>query len=376
MLETGDDLGARLSKLRLCVVSGEALPPSLAQRFCEQLPHSKLLNLYGSSEVSADVTCCEVSAQLQTTNSIGRPIDNTQIYLLDKHLQPVPRVAWGELYAGGANLARGYCNRPDLTAEKFVPNPFSSVPGERLYRTGDLARYLRDGQIEFRGRVDQQFKLRGFRIEPAEIEAAFVSHPQISKALVVLRGDTSSEKRLLAYLVVSDLESPPGVEQLRSHLRGRVPEYMVPSEFLFLDSMPLTPTGKVDRLALSTAKGRRARFEAHYVPPQTEVERTIVTIFQEVIGVDRVGLNDNFFELGGHSLLLVKLQNRLQTTFKRDVSLVELIEYPTAGSLTKYFSNGKDDGFSVDEVQSRLNKQWAALSRRKQLIKERSGVLS
>jgi amino acid adenylation domain-containing protein len=372
VLESRDDLGTRLSKLKLCVVSGEALPPSLAERFSKQLPHTRLLNLYGSSEVSADVTCCEVTGpQSPAANSIGRPIANTQIYLLDKHLQPVPRVGWGELYVAGANLARGYCGQPDLTADKFIPNPFSDVAGGRMYRTGDLARYLPDGQIEFRGRVDQQFKLRGFRIEPAEIEAGLRSHPQITEALVVVRGQTPSEKRLVAYLVPSGPEPQPTVEELRSHLRGRLPEYMVPAEFVVLDALPLTPTGKVDRRALASITGTRARFETAYATPQTEVERAIVSIFQEVLGVDHVGLNNNFFDLGGHSLLLVKLQNRLQQTFKRDVSLVELIQYPSAGSLVKFFSNGRHEEFSVREVQDRLNKQWAALSRRKQLIEER-----
>ncbi|HEX2269982.1 MAG TPA: amino acid adenylation domain-containing protein, partial [Pyrinomonadaceae bacterium] len=372
MLEAHDDLGARLSKLKLCVVSGEALPSLLAQRFSKQLPHSRLLNLYGSSEVSADVTCCEVSGQpTPAPNSIGRPIANTQIYLLDRHLQPIPRASWGELYAGGANLARGYCDRPDLTAEKFIPNPFSDVPGARMYRTGDLTRYLPDGQIEFRGRVDQQFKLRGFRIEPAEIEAALELHPQINEALVVLREEPPNEKRLAAYLVPSADSPPATVEQLRSHLRGHLPDYMVPSNFLWLEALPQTPTGKVDRQALLSAKGVRARFESTYVPPQTEVERAIVSIFQQILGVDRVGLNDNFFDLGGHSLLLVKLQNRLQQTFKRDVSLVQLIEHPTVGSLTRYFSNRTGEEFSVRDVQERLNKQWAALSRRKQLVQER-----
>ena len=240
-----------------------------------------------------------------------------------------------------------------------------------MYRTGDVARYLPDGQIEFRGRVDQQLKLRGFRIEPAEIEAALRSHPQINEALVVLRGETPSEKRLLAYLVPFGSDSQPTVEALRSYLRDRLPEYMVPSEFLMLEALPLTPTGKVDRQAIATAKSTRARFESTYVAPQTGVERAIVSIFQEILGVDRVGLNHNFFDLGGHSLLLVKLQNRLQNTFKRDVSLIELIQYPTAGSLTRYFSNGEHEEFSVREVQDRLNKQWAALSRRKQWIQER-----
>jgi amino acid adenylation domain-containing protein len=375
MLEAGDDLGTRLPKLKLWVVSGEALPSRLPQRFQQEVPNSTLLNLYGSSEVSADVTCCEVNTQPSLiANSIGRPIANTQVHLLDAHLQLVPRIAWGELHVGGANLARGYSGRPDLTAEKFIPNPFSGEPGARMYRTGDRARHLPDGQIEFRGRVDQQVNLRGFRIEPGEVEAVLVGHPNVHNALVMIREEKASEQQLVAYLVAREPESPPTVDQLRSHLRMSLPEYMIPSEFLLLDAFPLTSSGKVDRQAIHAHKGTRIRNESVYVAPQTEVERTIVSVLQEILRIDRIGINDNFFELGGHSLLLVKLQSRLQIAFKRNISLVELFEYPTAGSLTRYFSDSKNERFSVREVQNRIDKQAEVLSRRRQSIQERKQV--
>jgi amino acid adenylation domain-containing protein len=372
MLEAWGDLESRLPRLKLWVVSGEVLPPTLAQRFRREMPDRTLLNLYGSSEVSADVTCCDVNMQTAiAANSIGRPIDNTQVYVLDSHLQSVPRVVRGELYAGGAGLARGYCNRPDLTAEKFIPDPFSDEPGARMYRTGDLARHLPDGQLEFLGRADRQVKVRGFRVEPGEVEAALVEHANVRQALVTLREETPGEEFLVAYLVEREPESPTTVEELRRHLRARLSEYMIPADFFVLDAFPLTPSGKVDRQALSTAKAERPATESAYAAPQTEVERSIVAILQEILGVERVGINDNFFDLGGHSLLLVKLQSRLQKMFKREVSLVELFENPTAGSLTRYFCDARDERSSVREIQERLHKQREALNRKKQSIKKR-----
>ena len=266
------------------------------------------------------------------TVPIGRPIANTQIYILDPYLNPVPIGVPGELYVGGVSLGRGYLNRPELTQAKFIPNPFSSNLSDRLYKTGDLARYLSDGNIEFLGRIDHQVKVRGFRIELGEIEAVLNTHPQIQQAVVIAREELPGNKRLVAY-VVSEDESLT-TNQLREFLKQKLPEYMVPSAFVTLDSLPLTPNGKVDRKALPAPDGDFAR-EQEYVAPRTPSEQIIANIFANVLGVPNVGVHDNFFDLGGHSLLATQLISRTQQAFEQKLTLQRLFKSPTIAGIAQ-----------------------------------------
>jgi len=301
-------------------------------RLFAELKNCTLHNHYGPAE-SHVVTAFTLDDDLDswlTYPPIGTPIANTQIYLLDRHRQPVPVNALGELYIGGICLARGYWNRPDLTAEKFIPNPFSDEPGARLYRTGDLARYLPGGEIEFLGRIDHQVKIRGFRVELGEVETLLGQHPRVREAVVIAREDVLGDKRLVAYVAAE--QSPqhgPSVSELRSHLREKLPDYMVPSAFVMLDELPLTPNGKVDRRALPAPTGARPDMEADYVAPRTPVERVVAGIWCELLGLQRVGLHDNFFTLGGHSMLATKVVFRLSQALLVDLSLHSLFETPT-----------------------------------------------
>jgi acyl carrier protein len=263
---------------------------------------------------------------------IGRPIANAQVYLLDRHQKPVPVGVPGELYIGGAGLSRGYFNRPDLTAEKFLPNPFSEEASARLYKTGDLAHYLADGNIECLGRIDHQVKIRGFRIELGEIETVLGQHSAVRQAIVLAREDTPGDKRLVAY-VVPDVEQVPTVSKLRNILNEKLPEYMVPSVFVFLDALPLTPNGKVDRRALPAPDQSRPEQVNSFVPPSTPVEKTIADIWTQVLKVDKVGNHDNFFDLGGHSLLATQVISRMRHALQIELPLRAIFEAPTVAGL-------------------------------------------
>jgi amino acid adenylation domain-containing protein/non-ribosomal peptide synthase protein (TIGR01720 family) len=306
--------------LRHVFCGGEALPGSLHTRFHSRLS-CELHNLYGPTEYSIDAACWPSRPEtFERTVPIGRALSNTQLYVLNKDHEPVPVGATGELFIGGSGLARAYLNRPDLTAERFVPNRFASDPGARLYRTGDLVRYMPDGNLEFVGRVDHQVKVRGFRIELGEIESALCRHPQVREAIVVAREDgPSGEKRLVAY-VVGELEA--ATSELRNHLRQHLPEYMIPAAFVVLDKLPLLSNGKVDRKRLPEPQTSRPSLADNYAPPTTEAERVLARIWSEVLRVEQVGIHDNFFELGGDSILSVQIITRarqagLQVTAKQ-----------------------------------------------------------
>jgi acyl carrier protein len=296
--------------------------------------------------------------------TIGRPIANTQIYLLDEHLQPVPVGVPGELYIGGAGLARGYLNRPELTAQKFIANPFSHEPNARLYKTGDLARYLRDGNIEYLGRIDHQVKVRGFRIELGEIEAVLSQHPAVQQNVVVVREDISGNQQLVAYLVPHP-EQAPTASELRHFLKQQLPEYMVPSVFVTLDTLPLTPNGKVDRRALPSPEGLRIELAATYVAPRTELEQMITTVWQEVLRVEKVGMHDNFFDLGGHSLLVVQVHRKLQEVLKRNFLITEMFKYPTISSLIEYLTAKQAEQTPLQPSQRRLEMRRKSIEKRK-----------
>jgi amino acid adenylation domain-containing protein len=298
-----------LPYLKYWTVSGEPLPASLAAAFREAMPKAALLNLYGSSEVAADATWAEISSKENVERvPIGRPMGNTEAYILDRAMMPVPVGVGGELYVGGDGLARGYMNRPELTTERFMPHPFSAVPGARLYRTGDLARYRAEGELEYLGRYDQQVKIRGYRIELGEIEETLMRHEGVKEAVVVAREDTPGEKRLVCYLVAKTTVELK-MNELRDRLREWLPEYMVPGAFVKLDHLPLTPNGKLDRRALP-APDTEAYVRRDYEPPDGETETRLARIWADVLKVERIGRHDNFFELGGDSILSIQITIR------------------------------------------------------------------
>ncbi|MEH2000618.1 MAG: amino acid adenylation domain-containing protein [Nostoc sp.] len=331
------------------ILGGEAASWQLIEQIQQQAPSSLIFNHYGPTEATVGVTTFAVENQQIITQTVplGRPLANTQIYLLDEQLQPVPIGVTGELYIGGAGLARGYLNRSDLTAEKFIPNPFAM--GLRLYKTGDMARYLPDGNIEFIGRVDHQVKIRGFRIELGEIESVLCQHLQVQQAVVSVREDNDN-KSLIAYIVPKQTLS---VSELQKFLREQLPEYMMPSTFIMLKALPLTPNGKVNRSALPESNGDRPELAATYEPPQTEVERAIANIWQQMLHVEKVGIHDNFFDIGGHSLLLVQVHAKLREIFLTNISVINLFEYPTINSLAKYLTRKQTEISSFEESTQR-----------------------
>lgn len=330
--------------LRQVFCSGEALPFELQERFFAR-HGAELHNLYGPTEAAVDVTFwrCERGGGRRLV-PIGRPIARTQLYVLDRRFQPVPVGVAGELHIGGIGLARGYHGRPELTAEKFVPDPFGP-PGARLYRTGDLGRWLPDGVIEYLGRLDHQVKLRGFRIELGEIESALSRQPGVREAVVVVREDRPGDKVLAAYLVAAGEGVPPTVAGLRTALRECLPDYMVPADFVVLAALPLSPNGKVDRRALPIPRREAPEPGAGFLAPETATEQTVAAVWREVLGREQVGAEDNFFDLGGHSLRLGQVHARLQTLFPTALALVELLQYPTIRALA-----GRIDGAPADAV--------------------------
>jgi acyl carrier protein len=297
---------------------------------------------------------------------IGRPIANTQLYILDRTMQPVPIGVAGELHIGGVQVAAGYLNRPELTAEKFIPDPFSTSPAARLYKTGDLCRYRTDGSIEFLGRLDLQVKLRGFRIELGEIEAVLGHHPAVRQGVVVAREDVPGDKRLVAYVVPVDSSAlDPG--ELRGFLQKQLPDYMVPAALIPLESLPLLPNGKVDRRGLPAPEWERQSAET-YVPPQNELEKTIAAIWQELLQVDKVGVDDTFFELGGHSLLIVQSHRLLSKVTDKKLTVTDMFRFPTIRALAQYLGQEPDGGdqVSVQEMQNRAQARRRAMMRRQQ----------
>lgn len=315
------------------ISTGEALPRDLANQL---LPKGACLwNLYGPTETTIWSTGYKVTTGNKAIG-IGCPLANTQIYILDSHLQPVPIGISGELYIGGEGLARGYLNRPDLTAERFISNPFSPNPKSRLYKTGDLARYLPDGHIEYLGRIDYQVKLRGFRIELGEIETALLQHPVVKEAVVIIREDTPNENSLVGYIVAETGEdSLQVILQLRRFLKQQLPDFMVPTIFMALEAMPLTPNGKVDRKALPEPDASRPELEANYVAPRTPIEQEIADIWTQVLNLKRVGIYDNFFELGGYSLLAIQVVYRVRQALQVEILMSNLFELPTVADLAE-----------------------------------------
>jgi amino acid adenylation domain-containing protein len=320
--------------LRLMICGGEAFAPDLASASMEWgVP---VWNFYGPTEATVWAAITPITATESSGESIpiGRPIAGKQIYLLDENLQPVPVGIPGELHIGGGGLARGYFKRPELTAERFIPDPFSNDPGARLYRTGDRARYLPNGAIEFLGRIDHQIKIRGFRVEPGEVESVLRQHPSVRETVVTAFEESSHEKTLVAY-VVSKQASSPTDHELRSFLKKKLPDYMAPSVLVFLDSLPLTSNGKVNRNALPAPDRNRAVLWRSYAAARTPIEEKLADIWGEVLGLERVGIHDNFFALGGHSLKATRVISQLRQVFQIELPLRSLFEHPTVAGLAE-----------------------------------------
>ncbi len=372
------------------IIGGENLSAKTVNIWRNRASQTQLINEYGPTETV--VGCCVYTIQSDDLRSgsvpIGRPIINTQLYILDDQRQPVPVGVVGELYIGGAGVAKGYLNRPELTTERFVNNPFAAnqkpeTTTSRLYKTGDLARYRPDGVIEFLGRIDHQVKIRGYRVELGEIEAALSQHPSVREAVAIAREDHPGQPRLVAYVVdetdvgetdvgetdvgetdVGETDvGETGIADLREWLRRQVPDYMVPDAFVRLDKLPLTVNGKVDRQALPRPSGDRPELSNAYVAPKADLERAIARIWQAVLGLDQVGLQDNFFDLGGHSLLLVQVQNQLQTQLGRQILLVDLFRYPTIQAIAAYLDQPSE--VLVSGIQEQVDRQKIALQRRR-----------
>jgi amino acid adenylation domain-containing protein len=349
---------AALASLRTMLLGGEAVPTSLIN-LLRKVFKGDIYNMYGPTETTVWSTTYLIQ-EVGSSVSIGRPIANTQIYLLDDTLHPVPVGEVGELFIGGDSVARGYWKRPKLTAERFLKLPALST--ERLYRTGDLARFLPDGNIEYLGRADYQIKLRGHRIEPGEIEAFLEECRAVRQAVVVLREDREGDKRLVAYLIASagSLESPA---ELRAALASKLPDYMIPSAFVFLPSFPLTDNGKIDRKTLLKLPPPNLSFQAPEAVGEggTEMERIIARAWREALGVPHVDLNENFFDLGAHSLTVAEVQARLQQDLGREVALVDLFQFSTVTALAAHLA-GSQAVVAVSQASDRAQRRRMARS--------------
>ncbi len=322
--------------LRLVIVGGEKAQSGALVTWRKLAgSRARWVNTYGPTETSVIVTSYEpkASEEIPAVLPIGRPIANTKIYILNKALQPLPVGIAGDLYVSGPGLARGYLNRPEITAEKFIPDPFSSEPGARMYKTGDLARYLANGDIEFAGRTDDQVKIRGYRVELEEIEATLSTHPGVHEVVVMARENSSGEKTLVAYLVPSR-EKVPTASELRSYMKQKLPNYMVPAAVVLLEAMPKTPNGKVDKRALPAPKAADFAETQQYVAPTNDLEAQLTKIWETVLDRKPVGIRDNFFELGGHSLLAARLMHRIEQQLGQRLPLAALLQAPTVEQLS------------------------------------------
>lgn len=355
------------SSLRHVVCSGEALSFDLQQQFFEH-SSAQLHNLYGPTEAAVDVThwtCRRDSAG--TVVPIGRPVANTQVYVLDRCLRPVPIGVPGELYLGGVQVGRGYHNRPELTAERFIHDPFSQLPNARLYKTGDLCRWMPDGSVEYLGRLDFQIKIRGLRVELGEIEALLVAHPLVRTCAVVAREDGRGDKQLIAYVVLQS-GTDASFDTLRSYLKEGLPEYMVPARFVGLSDLPLTPNGKLDQRALPSPPEIQLSDPGRvHIAPSNETEQKIAEIWQDVLGIAKVDRTDNFFDLGGDSLRLMRVRNQLQRAFAKEVAIVDMFRCTTVESLARHVTGGADAPIAPLQSQDRIEARKDATRRRLQL---------
>jgi acyl-CoA synthetase (AMP-forming)/AMP-acid ligase II/acyl carrier protein len=351
-------------RLRYIIFGGEALEMRALkpwfERHGDQSP--QLVNMYGITETTVHVTYRPLTKNdLQSGSVIGIPIPDLKVHILNAQLQPVPKGEAAEMFVGGAGLARGYLNRPALTAERFIPDPFSEEPGARLYRTGDLARFLPNGDIEYLGRIDQQVKIRGFRIELGEIESVLAGHPGIREAVVLVPEEAAGEKRLVAYLIATSTETP-NVSDLRNLLRAKLPEYMVPSAFVFIDSLPLTSNGKLDRKALPAPDEAKGNSHPALVTPANALERDIAGIWHKVLQTSSIGLEQNFFDVGGDSIRLATVHADLQKLLGIQFPITDLFAHTTIRSLAAHFDSSAKRQSSSASLQDRARRQRQAFS--------------
>jgi amino acid adenylation domain-containing protein len=340
----------RCESVRRVFCGGESLPVELQERFFANM-RARLHHQYGPTEATVDVLVWDCDPDNEPGFvPIGRPIANTQVYILDSERQAVPVGVSGEIYIAGESLARGYWGDAVQTAEKFIPNPFSHQPGARMYRSGDQGRFRPDGSVEFLGRLDQQVKIRGFRIELGEISAVLGQLPSVKQVFVMARTDfPDGDKRLVAYLV-SEPETQLSVSELRSFVKERLPDYMMPHAFVFLDELPLTPNGKVNYRSLPLPDGSYPELEKSYAPPRTEAEEALVEIWEKVLGREKVGIYDSFFDQGGHSLLAIKLMARVQKRFQVQIPLRSFFQSPTVADLALTVVQSRAEQFESDEM--------------------------
>ena len=351
-----------LATLHQLLAGGDVLSPRHVRVFLEHAPKTTLINGYGPTE-NTTFTCCHVMRTgdpLPESIPIGRPVSNTQVYVLDERMNPVSPGEIGELYAAGDGVARGYLNDPDATAAKFLRDPFAEDPSQRMYRTGDLARWRPDGTIEFVGRVDNQVKVLGHRIEPAEIDAVLQRHAQVKQVCVIARSENGG-KRLAAYFVPS--ASGPTPEQLRDLASSQLPQHMVPAFFVSLPALPLSENGKVDRAALSKLDVTPKRDSARANAPSNEIENILVQLWQRVLNVSAVGLDDNFFDLGGDSLLLVSVHSNLQKSLHTKIPVTDLFEFPTIRKLAGHLGQGKLSSADFSDAKERAQRQREVFAR-------------
>ncbi len=359
MLLMGEDTRSALTSLDTLMVGGEAFPIAMAKEL-NGLVKGRVINMYGPTETTIWSSTHEIGDELSLV-PIGHPIANTSFYILDRHFQPVPVGMAGELFIGGAGVVRGYLNRPELTEQRFIRDPFSTSPDTRLYRTGDLARYLPNGNIEFLGRIDHQVKIRGYRIELGEIETALNNQASVRECVVIAREDIPGDKRLVAYLT-QKVNQKINSHDLRNHLKGQLPEFMIPAHFVILDSLPQTPNKKIDRKALPPPEQAQPESLAAHAPPANEIEQTIAGIWQNVLNLSAVSTQDNFFDLGGHSLLAVKAHRLICEAINRQISITDIFRFPTIQSLSNFLSQDTsaatiDSGVSRAENRKQLMKQ-------------------
>jgi amino acid adenylation domain-containing protein len=346
--------------LRLALLGGDWIPVTLPDRLRALVPEAKVVSMGGATECSMDSTLFEIEEVDPAWRSIpyGKPMANQTAYVLDEERQPVPVLVPGELYLGGIGVGKGYFRRPELTAERFLPDPFAREPGARMYRTGDLARWLEDGNLELLGRVDNQVKIRGYRIELGEIEARLRAHPAVREGVVVARADASGEKRLVAYYVpraASEMAEPRFAHLLSADLRKTIaadlPHYMVPQLYMRLAELPLSPNGKVDRKRLPEPEGGRPEHLGAFVAPREGLEEVVAGIWADVLGVEQVGVEDPFLDLGGHSILAAQVQARLAEVFPFEVLLRDLFETSTVAKLAQHLRTlARTAGVDLDEI--------------------------
>jgi acyl-coenzyme A synthetase/AMP-(fatty) acid ligase/acyl carrier protein len=353
-----------IASLKIVIVAGETCTNEIVKKHHQIMTRARLHNEYGPTEGSVWCSACElIETESEKNISIGRPIPNSRVYVLDENLRIVPPGVPGGLFIGGEGVTRGYYMRPDLTAEKFVPDPFDRTGGRRLYRTGDIGRYRNDGSLEFRGREDEQVKIRGYRIELGEIESVIGEIEGIEECVVAVFQDSTDHKKIVGYVVSNNGAVTTG-ESIRSYLKGKLPDYMIPQTIQQIERIPRLPNGKVNRHALAKPVVTREHFDTSFVPPSNKIEAAVAGIWAEALEIDRIGINDNFFDLGGHSFMIIKVHDQIQKQLNIAAPLVRLFEYPTVSSFAGFIASQ-----NAEAVKEKSYENWA--DRRKKSMRSR-----